>query len=74
MERNFLVEKLQKKYYTKSVVIATMLTKFERLDPIAVDLPIKYKGPNIDFFAVGSGLDIDRFYRELPGVLELVWD
>lgn len=57
-----------------SIAVATMLTKSSHFDSSAADVKIKYSGPDIDFFALGTGLDFDQFYRELRGIWELVWD
>lgn len=59
-------------YEPNSLVIASMLTKNSQRDPIASDLPLKYFGQDIDFFAVHRGLDWLEFYREGDSVAKVV--
>lgn len=61
-------------YKPNSLVIASMLTKNSQRDPIASDLPLKYHGQDIDFFAVHRGLDWLEFYREGDDVAKVVMD
>lgn len=62
------------KYEPNSLVIASMLTKNSQRDPIASDLPLKYFGQDINFFAVGRGLDWLQFYRSGLDICEVVKD
>lgn len=55
-----------------SLVIASMLTKNAKREPIAKDLPLKYYGLDIDFFAVGRGLDWLEYYREGLDISQVV--
>lgn len=60
------------RYNPNSLVIASMLTKNSKRDPIAKDLPLKYYGQDIDFFAVGRGLDWLENYRDGKHVSEVI--
>ena len=54
-----------------SLEVCTLLDKADRRE---VDVPLKYRGFNIeDKFVFGYGLDIDEFFRGLPfiGVVDL---
>ena len=55
-----------------SLFIATMLTKNAQRDPIANNLPVKYSGIDIDFFAVRRGLDWKEHYREGSNICEVI--
>lgn len=55
-----------------SLVIASMLTKNAMRDPIAKDLPLRYFGENVNFFAVGRGLDWLEHYRDGLNVSEVI--
>ncbi len=59
-------------YEPNSLVIASMLTKNSQRDPIASNLPLKYFGQDIEFFAVGRGLDWKEFYRKGDAVSKVV--
>lgn len=59
-------------FQPKSLVIASMLTMNAKRDPIAKDLPLRYYGEDIDFFAVGRGLDWLEQYRWGLDVSEVV--
>jgi hypoxanthine phosphoribosyltransferase len=61
-------------FQPNSVQVATMLTKTSHYDKQAADVDIKYHGPDIDYFALGTGLDVDEYYRYLKGIWELIWD
>lgn len=61
-------------YEPNSLTVATMLTKTSHYDIEASNVDIKYHGPNIDFFALGTGLDVNEYYRNLKGIWELIWD
>ena len=56
----------------KSIEVVSMLTKFERLEVNRNDLHLLASGPDIRFFAVGSGLDWLQYYRNLPGIQEVI--
>ncbi|EKD80693.1 MAG: Hypoxanthine phosphoribosyltransferase [uncultured bacterium] len=62
------------KYQPVSLEVVTMLTKFEKLRVSRQELCLLAHGLNIDFFAVGSGLDFEGYYRDLAGVWEVVKD
>ena len=62
------------RFKPKSLVIASMLTKNAKRDPIARDLPLRYFGEDINFFAVGRGLDWLEQYRWGLDVSEVVTD
>jgi len=57
-----------------SVSIATMLTKKGNFHPEANDVNIDYSGFDIDYFAVGTGLDYAQLYRDLAGIWEVVFE
>ena len=60
------------RYEPNSLVIASMLTKNSKRDPIASKLPLKYYGQDIDFFAVGRGLDWLEHYRRGKSISEVI--
>ncbi len=65
-----VIEKL-KVQHPASLEVCTLLDKADRRE---VDVPLKYRGFNIeDKFVFGYGLDIDEYFRGLPfvGVVDL---
>ncbi len=65
-----VIEKLQS-HHPASLEVCTLLDKADRRE---VDVPLKYRGFNIeDKFVFGYGLDIDEYFRGLPfiGVVDL---
>ncbi len=61
-------------YEPAEVAVAVMLTNTDRLEVDIDNLLIKYRGPNVNFFAVGHGLDVAQRYRNEVGIHEVVWD
>lgn len=55
-----------------SVKIVSMLTHNSERYPRAKDVTVDFSCLDIDYFVVGSGLDFDSKYRNLPGLHEVV--
>ncbi len=65
-----VIERLKARH-PKSIEVCTLLDKADRRE---VEVPLKYRGFNIeDKFVFGYGLDLDEYFRGLPfiGVVDL---
>jgi len=61
-------------YEPESLWVAVMLTNNDRCEVPRGDLRIKYRGPNVNFYVAGDGLDAAKRYRKKVGIYEVVWE